>query len=64
MRVLEAGEQKLVFERSFGAERLCCTFNLFAADAAFATSGRALISAGDVDGERLGPYSALIEAME
>jgi alpha-glucosidase len=61
IRIAEAGEQKLVFERAFGGERLRCTFNLSDRSAAFQPSGMPIISIGDVDGSALGPYAAVIE---
>jgi len=61
MNVIEAGEQKLVFERATNGERLRCTFNLSGEDVAFRSAGKALISCGDVDGGSLGPYAAVIE---
>ncbi len=63
MTVIEAGEQKLVFERVAGRERLRCVFNLSAETVAFQPIGRALISTGDIDGGLLGPHAAIIEEM-
>jgi alpha-glucosidase len=64
MRVLESGEQKLVFERSGDGEQLLCTFNLSDRPAAFGSSGKAVISTGSVTGAEVGPYSAVIEEIE
>jgi alpha-glucosidase len=64
MQILEAGDQKLVFERRLRSERLLCTFNLSQRDAAFASCGRSLVSTGKVDDGRLGAYSAVVEAVE
>ena len=61
MRIVEAGERKLAFERQKGAERLLCTFNLSDQPCDFRPSGSALISVGDLDADRLGPYAAVIE---
>ena len=61
MRIVEAGEQKLVFERQHGAERLLCTFNLSDRPCDFHRSGTALIGVGGIDGRTLGPYAAVIE---
>jgi alpha-glucosidase len=61
MRVVEAGDQRLVFERSHGAQCLRCTFNLSDRAAPFIASGKALIAAGDIDGGVLGPYAGVIE---
>jgi alpha-glucosidase len=59
--LVEAGEQRLVFERSRGHERLRCTFNLSAERLAFACLGRTLFSTGVAVGGELGPYAAIIE---
>jgi alpha-glucosidase len=64
MRIIEAGEQRLVFERSDERKRLLCTFNLSPRAAPFRASGRALIKTGAVEPEQLGPYAALIETVE
>jgi alpha-glucosidase len=61
MRVLEAGEQTLVFERIAGRARLRCIFNLSPRPASFAPTGIALITTGDIDGGELGPYAAAVE---
>ena len=63
MRIVEAGEQRLVFERVDGGERLRCTFNLSDRPARFRPEYRLLISAGDIGLEALGPFAALIEAV-
>jgi alpha-glucosidase len=63
MRIVEAGEQKLVFERQHGADRMLCTFNLSDRPCGFHRSGTELISVGDIGADRLGPYAALIEAI-
>jgi alpha-glucosidase len=64
MRVVEAGEQKLIFERAWGKERLRCTFNLSDKPAPCALRHAPLIAVGRVAGDSLGPYAALIEAIE
>ena len=61
MRIVEAGEQVLVFERIDPTSRLRCTFNLSDRAASFMPSGRPLISTGEIDDGTLGPYAALIE---
>ena len=61
IRIVEAGEQKLVFERQDGGERLLCTFNLSDRPCEFHASGTELISVGDIDPDRLEPYAAVIE---
>jgi alpha-glucosidase len=63
MRIIEAGRQLLVFERTSGGARIRCTFNLSEQRAPFSPAGRALIDTGDVDAESLGPYAAVIEEM-
>lgn len=64
MRIVEAGEQLLAFERSAAGERLRCTFNLSDRPAHSAPCGRPLISAGQVDAGDIGPYGALVEVIE
>jgi alpha-glucosidase len=61
MRIVEAGDQRLVFERDEGKERLRCTFNLSDRPATFEPSGKVLISSGNIDAGALGPYAGLIE---
>jgi alpha-glucosidase len=63
MRVLEAGEQKLVFVREFGTERLRCTFNLSEQPAPFSAEGTDVIRAGRIEAGSLGPYGAIIEVI-
>ena len=63
MRIIEAGEQKLVFDRTYGGDRLRCTFNLSDRPAPVASSRKPLITVGEV-GAALGPYAAIIEAGE
>ena len=58
---VEAGEQRLVFVRELGAERLRCTFNLSERSTPFQPSGETMLSTGQVDGGSLGPYGAVIE---
>jgi len=64
MRIVEAGEQLLAFDRSAAGERLRCTFNLSDRPAPFAPCGRPLICSGEVDGHRIGPYAAVVEVVE
>jgi alpha-glucosidase len=61
MRIVEAGDQRLVFERSDGGQLLRCTFNLSDHPAPFAASGSRLIATGNIDEGELGPYAALVE---
>jgi alpha-glucosidase len=63
MRIINAGEQVLVFERSDGDARLRCTFNLSDRRAAFTRSGGMLIESGRVDDRSLGPYAGIIEEL-
>jgi alpha-glucosidase len=63
MRVLEAGEQMLVFVREFDSERLRCTFNLSDRPAPFAAEGTEVIRAGRIEAGSLGPYAAIIEVI-
>lgn len=63
MKVVEAGAQRLVFERTLG-ERLRCTFNLSDRDLPLSPTGKTLMTAGIVSSDRLGPYSAIIEEIE
>jgi alpha-glucosidase len=63
MRIVEAGEQRLVFERSSGGNRLLCTFNLSDRPAPYAPMRDPLISVGDVSSNSLGPHAAVIEEL-
>lgn len=64
MNIVEAGEQMLIFERVATGKRLRCTFNLSDRPASFASSRKALISSGEIDGDLLGPYAAIVEEIE
>jgi len=61
MRIIEAGGQKLAFDRAKEGRRLRCTFNLSERPCEFVASGTALIRVGDIDADTLGPYAAVIE---
>ena len=61
MRIVEAGEQRLVFERRHGTERLRCTFNLSDRPCTFHESGTAIVAIGEVGADALGGYAAVIE---
>jgi alpha-glucosidase len=63
MRIVEAGEQRLVFDRTFGGDRLRCTFNLSDRPAPIASRRKPLITVGEI-GAALGPYAAMIETAE
>jgi alpha-glucosidase len=62
LEVVEAGVQRLVFDRSDGRQKLRCTFNLSSSDAPFVPSGKRLCESGDTDGV-LSPYAAVIEEL-
>ncbi len=64
MRIIEAGEQTLAFERSDRGELLRCTFNLSDRPVSFTPSGRRLIESGRVDDASLGPYAGTIEELQ
>ncbi len=50
--VIEAGEQRLVFERTHGDQRLRCTFNLSAEPASLRPAGTVIFATGNhADGE-------------
>ena len=61
MQIIEAGEALLVFERSIGSQRLRCAFNLSEQEVRYDATGKVLLSTGQVEGGRLGPYAAVIE---
>ena len=63
MRIVEAGEQKLVFDRAKDGARLRCTFNLSDQPCGFAAAGDGVMQTGAVDGDTLGPYAAIIEVI-
>jgi len=63
MRVIEAGDALLVFDREDAGQRLRCTFNLSEQPAPFQQSGKALLATGQVDDSSLGPYGAVIEEL-
>ena len=59
--LLEAGGQKLVFERAAEGQRLRCTFNLSGTEAPLSPHNGALFTTGNVMANALGPYAAMIE---
>jgi alpha-glucosidase len=63
MRVIEAGDQLLIFERTEGEQRLRCTFNLSDRAVPITPPGNVLIGTGQVEGGTLGPYAAVIATM-
>jgi alpha-glucosidase len=64
MRIVEAGEHLLVFDREWDGERLRCTFNLSERTVAFRAAGTELIRAGTIDAGSLEPYAAIVEEIE
>ena len=64
LQLVEAGPQKLVFDRRNGRPALRCTFNLSNKPAPFRVSGRRVFETGDIGNESLGAYAALIEELE
>jgi alpha-glucosidase len=63
MQVVEAGDQRLVFDRCAGRDRIRCTFNLSDSPVAGTSGGTTIIEAGDVSDDTLGPWSAVIEVV-
>jgi alpha-glucosidase len=63
MRIVEAGEQRLVFDRTHGSDRLRCTFNLSDRPVPLPSGRQPLMTVGEV-GAALGPYGAVIETAE
>ena len=61
MENVEAGDALLTFDRAINSQRLRCAFNLSGQAAAFRREGTMLIHTGEIDGETIGPYAALIE---
>jgi alpha-glucosidase len=61
LEVVEAGEQKLVFDRVHASGRLRCTFNLSPHATAHAPTGNRLLETGLVTSDTLGAYGAVIE---
>src|SRR5205085_5083493 len=64
LELVEAGPQKLVFDRTDARRTLRCTFNLSNTGAPFRVSGKRLFETGDIGNEALSPYAALIEELE
>ena len=62
--IVEAGAQKLSFDRTDGLRTLRCNFNLSSRQAPFRASGKRLFETGDIGNDVLGPYAALIEELE
>ena len=64
MRIIEAGDQLLIFDRITAGERLRCTFNLSDLPARFSSTGTPLLTTGEIDGARLGAYAAIVQEIE
>ena len=64
MKIIEAGDEVLVFERAADDQRLRCSFNLSDRAVPFAPAGKELIRSGHVDTASIGPYAALIEEIK
>ena len=63
MRIVEAGDRLLVFERSHGSQRLRCSFNLSAEPVSWECAGKALLAAGEIGSGSLPAWSAVIEEL-
>ncbi|MEG3155282.1 alpha-amylase family glycosyl hydrolase [Sphingomonas sp. RB1R13] len=63
IKLIEAGEQLLIFERRYGGERLRCSFNLSPNRVIWSSAGRAIAAVGEVAETSLGGYAAIIEEL-
>ncbi len=61
IRLIEAGERLLVFERVEGQQRIRCAFNLSESAVAAPAQGRPIIGVGDFEADQLGPFASRIE---
>ena len=61
MTVQRADEQLLIFERAANGSRIRCTFNLSDRAANHNPLGLTIAATGDLDGDVLGAYSAVVE---
>jgi alpha-glucosidase len=61
MNIVEASDERLVFDRAKGKQRLRCTFNLSEEALTFRGAGKILLGTGPIDADALGPYAAVIE---
>jgi alpha-glucosidase len=59
--IIEAGNQRLVFDRVRDGHRLRCTFNLSAGSLPFSPAGRTIFSTGPVSTIDLGAFAVIIE---
>ena len=64
LRIVEADDRKLVFDRVGGEQHLRCTFNLSGDAIAHAPSGETLVASGTIADNSLGPYASVIEVIE
>lgn len=64
MRVIEAGNQLLVFDREFEGRRLRCAFNLSDHPVAYSSSGQRLITTAEARDGELGPFAATLEEID
>jgi len=61
MTIQRADEQLLIFERTANGSRIRCTFNLSDRAANHNPLGLTIAATGDLDGDVLGAYSAVVE---
>ena len=61
IEILEARDELLLFDRIAEGQRLRCAFNLGERPVEFNPTGAPLMHVGEVGGQALGPYGALIE---
>lgn len=64
MRIVEAGNHLLVFDRQSPGQHLRCAFNLSESRVAYTSANRQLLITGEVGAAELGPYAAIIEEIE
>jgi alpha-glucosidase len=64
MRIVEAGNHLLVFDRESPGQHLRCAFNLSESRVGYRSVHRQLLTTGEVGAAELGPYAATIEEIE
>jgi alpha-glucosidase len=64
VHVVEAGDRKLIIDRSVDGRLLRCTFNFSDGEVPFSRAGVTLVHSGAVADTVLGPYAALIEVLK